>query len=292
MLTVQALELDVIFAGIGVGELTINGGGSGTIVANGFFTVDGFTFNGENMANGRAYFSAGQIVNISGDVTFNYGQGANAFMDVENINTGNAFTLNGTNLVTGNISIGTLSATQNINMDFGGMSGNATFGNIYTEGEFVLNASNASNFGLDIESLSVGTGIVTLGAVYDYAHANSISAISANSFTLHGESYRENFEIDRISAENVSLSFGDLSDGFFASSISTDTFSFSGGDGPNFSAYIGNLSIGASDFDVTMPELGNSLTIASLCLVVQVPSQVRTLSTLLAQSRHHRLEIF
>ena len=60
------------------------------------------------------------------------------------------------------------------------------------------------------------------------------------------------------------MSFGDLSDALTVSSITTETFTFAGGDGANFSATITELDIGAADFSFTMPELGNGLTIGAL----------------------------
>ena len=55
-----------------------------------------------------------------------------------------------------------------------------------------------------------------------------------------------------------------MSDAFTVSSIVTDTFSFNGGDGANFSATMTNLDINGKDFNITMAELGNGLTIPTL----------------------------
>ena len=85
--------------------------------------------------------------------------------------------------------------------------------------------------------------------------------MQADSFTLAGTNYREIFTAHDISASAVSITFGDLSDAISVSSVVAETFTFAGGDGANFSATITQLDIGAADFNFTMPELGNGLTI-------------------------------
>ena len=98
-----------------------------------------------------------------------------------------------------------------------------------------------------------------------FTYANNIQTINLDgAFVLDGIEYRENFSTQFISAQNVTIAFGDLSDAFYASSITAETFSFNGGDGTNFSASITSLGIGGSDFSMVMPELGNGLTIEDL----------------------------
>ena len=85
-------------------------------------------------------------------------------------------------------------------------------------------------------------------------------SVQADSFTLAGTNYREIFTAHDISASAVSITFGDLSDAISVSSVVAETFTFAGGDGANFSDDH-QLDIGAADFNFTMPELGNGLTI-------------------------------
>ncbi len=250
------------------GAISIVGGGSGTISVSTIGTAGGFSFNGENMSNtgGDAgeYFSANTITATSGNVTFTYGTGGNAFVDVSAIDTVSGFTLTGASLTTADIAVVALSATQGISIDVGGASGSAVIANIDTDGVFTFNAGNANNLDIDIETLSASAATITLGAVSLAAHANSVSSVDAQTFTLAGGNYREIFSAHDISASAVTISFGDLSDALSVSSITTETFSFAGGDGANFSAVITQLDIGAADFSLTMPELGNGLLINRL----------------------------
>jgi len=247
------------------GAITINGGGSGTLSVSTIGTAGGFTFNGENMSgtggDAGEYFSANTITTTSGNVAFNFGTGANGFVDVSAIDTVSAFTLTGASLTTADISLVSLSATDSININMGGASGSAVMTNVDTDASFVFNAGSANNLALDIETLSASAATITLGAVSQASHANGISAMNVDSLTLAGSAYREIFTADTISASAVTMSFGDLSDAITVSSVVTETFSFAGGDGANFSATITQLDIGAADFTFTMPELGNGLTI-------------------------------
>ena len=88
--------------------------------------------------------------------------------------------------------------------------------------------------------------------------------MNADTFTLNGTNYREIFTSDTISASGVTITFGDLSDAVSIPAITTDTFTFNGGDGANFSASITNLDVNGADFSITMAELGNGLTIATM----------------------------
>ena len=113
---------------------------------------------------------------------------------------------------------------------------------------------------------------------------NSVSAINVtNGFTLNGTAYREGFSAETISASAISISFGDLADYFFASAVTGQNFTFAGGDG-NFSAAMTNVIIEDADWSLTMPELGNGLTITNLQFsasgtTVQTPDNVSASST-------------
>ena len=130
-------------------------------------------------------FSANTITSTSGDITFNYGTGGNGFIDVSAIDTVSAFTLSEAGLTTGDIVLASLSATQGININLGGMSGTISAAAVDTDGAFVLNAGSASNLQIDIETLS-RRGNCTLGAVSDSTMANGIPPVQADSFTLAG----------------------------------------------------------------------------------------------------------
>ena len=170
----------------------------------------------------------------------------------------------GTNLTTGNVAVAAISATTSVNIDLGGMSGSAVITAIDTDGAFTLNAGSAANLAVDIETLSASAATITLGAVSESSHANGVSAVNVDTFTLNGTNYREIFTADTISAGGVTITFGDLSDAVSISAITTDTFTFNGGDGANFSASITNLDVNGADFSITMAELGNGLTIATM----------------------------
>lgn len=130
-------------------------------------------------------------------------------------------------------------ADDSISIDFGELRGNAGMNKVIASGNIILSSSST----LDISAQTIGT---------------------AGTFTFDGTNNRETLEIGLISASEVSLIFGDLSDGFSAGIINTNSFSLYGGDGANFSANIGMLNISDSDFSLIMPELGNGLTINSL----------------------------
>ena len=144
-------------------------------------------------------------------MTFNYGNGANGFIDVSAIQTVSAFTLTGSNLGTGNVVATLVSAEASISMDMGGMSGSAVIGTMNTDGDFTLNAGGAGNLNLNIEMISASGVAITLGAVSESSHANNISAIHADSVNINGAAYREIFTSDAISANAVTVSFIDLS---------------------------------------------------------------------------------
>lgn len=245
---------------------TIVGGGSGSFVISAITTTSGFVFNGENMSSVDAdYFSGETITNTSADVSFNFGTGAAAFFEVSAIDSKGGFNITGTQLATGNITIADLSAAGNITIDLGGMSGSAAISTIDTEGTFTLDAGDAANLAFNSEHLSASAASITLGAVSESAMNNSISAINVtNAFSLNGSVYREGFSAQTISASAISVTFGDLADFFFASSVTTENFSFVGGDGANFSAKMTTTTISDTDWSITMPELGNGLTIGNL----------------------------
>ena len=106
---------------------------------------------------------------------------------------------------------------------------------------------------------------MTLGANATSTHTINVSTIDVKStFTLDGTAYRDFLTTDYISASAVSMTFGDLSDGFRASVMNAVNLTFNGGDGTLFSAAITSAVITGSDWSITMPEQGNQLTISGL----------------------------
>ena len=89
--------------------------------------------------------------------------GGNGFIDASAIDTVSAFTLSGAGLTPGDIVLASLSATQGININLGGMSGTISAAAVDTDGAFVLTAASASNLQIDIETLSAGITAATLG---------------------------------------------------------------------------------------------------------------------------------
>ena len=68
----------------------------------------------------------------------------------------------------------------------------------------------------------------------------------------------------------LAITFGDLSDGFSASTIITETLLLLVERVPNFSATIRTVNISVVTWNITMAELGNGLTINNFPLVLQV----------------------
>ena len=160
--------------------------------------------------------------------------------------------MTGTNLTTGNVAVAAISATTSVSIDLGGMSGSAVITAIDTDGSFTLNAGSAANLAVDYrDPFLLVLQRRALGAVSESSHANGVSAVNVDTFTLNGTNYREIFTSDTISASGVSMTFGDLADAVSVSAIVTETFTFNGGDGANFGATITNLDINASDFGIT-----------------------------------------
>ena len=148
---------------------------------------------------------------------------------------------------------------------------------IQSQGGITINAGNTSTLNFDVgASLSAsGTIAITLGSQSAAADATRVSSIATDStFTLSAGSYRERFDVNDISGSAATITFGDLSDGFSASTISVTSLDFNGGTGANFSATIQDLDISAgSGWNITMAELGNGLTINQLSLQNLVRSE-------------------
>jgi hypothetical protein len=245
------------------GLITLNGGGSGTMVFSSLEGAGGLTFDGTYMSKG-AYFSAEIVTMTSGNVAFTYGNGLNANVDVSAIDTTSGMSITGASLSVGEIKLAHVSATESVNMNLGGMSGSAVITAIDTDGVFTFNAGGAQNLMMDIETVSASAATITLGTVQSSSFANGISSANVNgTLTLDGTNYREIFTANDLSASGMSISFGDLSDALTVSVMTTNTFTFAGGNGANFSATITDATI-KDTFSITMPELGNGLTIGNM----------------------------
>ena len=104
---------------------------------------------------------------------------------------------------------------------------------------------------------------ITTNTIADKAKAhNQFNEVNISSDQELNVNYREIINSTKISASGVTITAGDLTDALTVSVITTNsTITLNGGDGANFSASISELNIGASGWSITMPELGNGLTI-------------------------------
>ena len=152
-----------------------------------------------------------------------------------------------------------------VSINLGASRGDLRVEKIDSQSTILISGSN-SQMAIDVDELVASGDItVSLGHVYSSEDSANISSIETQgTFTLDGQLYREKFDNDWIFASGVVINFGDLSDEFDSSGIITETFSLNGGDGANFSANITSLDIGASGWSISMPELGNGLTLPDL----------------------------
>jgi hypothetical protein len=242
--------------------MTVNAAGSGAVTISAIGSLGAFTLNAtgittktinvENLFNGA-----------SGGITLNYGSGLANF-DASAVIGNSTFTLNGNSTVSAEIHIQSMSVSGAINVNLGGASGSFSAHSIDTDSSFTISGANASAF-IDIANLSASGAIsISLGATTVAADAFTLSSAQTDSaFTLNAVNYREIINIDQMSVSGtVTITAGDLTDALLISSLTTDsTIILNGGDGANFSATITDLNIGASGWTITMPELGNGLTI-------------------------------
>ena len=116
----------------------------------------------------------------------------------------------------------------------GSAGGELQISAIQSQGGITINAGNTSTLNFDVgASLSAsGTITITLGSQSATADATRVSSIATDStFTLSAGSYRERFDVNDISGSAATITFGDLSDGFSASTISVTSLDFNGGTG-------------------------------------------------------------
>jgi len=251
------------------GGITINGAGSGTIsFVSTIATAGGFTFNGDGMgAGGASYFSANIISATSGDVTFQFGSGANGFVDVSSIQTVSAFSLVGASLNSADIAIAALSATQGVSFsNMGGASGSAVITALDTDGVFTFNAGASNNLALRIDTLSASAVSIVLGAQTASTHDSQIlSSQVTDTFTLDGTNFAGNINLDTMSASGITITMGQSASALTISAVgAVENFSLTSNGGGPLSAEITTLSVNGT-FTITGSEdSGGTLTIGSL----------------------------
>lgn len=248
--------------------LTVNHAGGGDVNFSSLTVGNGFTYNGTGLTTGSTFSAVTINTSQTGGVVFNYGEGSRAFISASTVTTTGVFEINGANLTTAEIAFTTITASGSVTINMGSAGGELQISAIQSQGGITINAGNTSTLNFDVgASLSAsGTIAITLGSQSAAADATRVSSIATDStFTLSAGSYRERFDVNDISGSAATITFGDLSDGFSASTISVTSLDFNGGTGANFSATIQDLDISAgSGWNITMAELGNGLTINQL----------------------------
>lgn len=245
---------------ISADDVTMNMGSKSDVSANiasahvgGDFQFSGLGFNGGLSVTD---FSASGAVITTGAV-FN--------LDAPSSQLKGDFTLNGGALTSANITIGTLSASGSVSMQFGTMSGDLIVSAMSVGGSVTWSAENAAGMGVRIGNVSAESAFtVTLGEVSDTSDNFSASIVVADTFTINAGLYRESINLHNVNASAVTITAGDLTDDLFISSLTTTNFTLNGGDGSNFSAAITSANISGSAWSITMGELGNGLDISDL----------------------------
>jgi len=256
------------FSSDGVLSVTQHGGGDVNFSA--INSSLGFTYNGTGLASG-ATFSAVTIATFgttgaaSGAVTFNYGDGGEAFISASTVDTLGAFSIIGTNLSTAEIAFTSISAEGAVNINLGKAGGEFQVSSVNTSSSFTFAASESTALNFDMNTISASAAVtITLGAISDSTDATRISSIQTDGvFTLNAGAYRERLDINDLEAGTANLTFGDLSDGFSASVINVSSFTLGGGSGANFSATIQELAVTDDGWSLTMAQHGNGLKVGA-----------------------------
>jgi len=241
-------------------DVTMNMGSKSDVSAN----IASAHVGGDFLFSGVGYNGGLDITDLSASgVTITTGAAFNYSAESAQV-LGN-FTLNGGALVSANITIGTLSASGSVAMQFGTMSGDLVISAMSVNGGITMSAENAAGMGVRIGDISAGSAFqITLGEVSDTSNNFSASAIYADSLNINAELYRESINLHAVTASAVTISVGDLTDDLTISSLTTTNFTLNGGDGSNFSANITSANISGSAWSITMGELGNGLAIGDV----------------------------
>jgi hypothetical protein len=255
------------YTGGNTNTLTVNHAGGGDVNFSSLTVGNGFTYNGTGLTTGATFSAVNIDTTQTGGVVFNYGEGSRAFISASTVQTTGVFQINGANLTTAEVAFTSISASGSVLINMGSAGGELQLSSVQSLGGITINAGNTSTLNFDANTLSAsGTIAITLGSQSAAGDATRVSSIATDStFTLSAGSYRERFDVNDISGSAATITFGDLSDGFSASTISVTSLDFNGGTGANFSATIQDLDISAgSGWNITMAELGNGLTIKQL----------------------------
>ena len=266
-LTASSDFTNTAYTGGTTNTLTVNHAGGGDVNFSSLTVGNGFTYNGTGLTTGATFSAVNIDTTQTGGVVFNYGEGSRAFISASTVQTTGVFQINGNNLTTAEVAITSISASGSVLINMGSAGGELQLSSVQSLGGITINAGNTSTLNFDANTLSAsGTIAITLGSQSAAADATRVSSIATDStFTLSAGSYRERFDVNDISGSAATITFGDLSDGFSASTINVTSLDFNGGTGANFSATIQDLDISAgSGWNITMAELGNGLTINQL----------------------------
>jgi len=250
----------------GGGVLTFTQNGKGDVNFSAITVENGFAYQGTGLGTGATFSAVTISAGGNTGVSFNYGDGAFAFISASTIDTVGGFTIAGASLTTAEIALTSISASAGVTINMGAAGGELQISSVDSLGTFTMNASESSALNFDVNTISASGVSITLGAISAAADATRVSSINTDGlFTLNGGAYRERFDINDISAGTATITFGDMADGFSASIINVESIAFNGGNGANFSATIQDLNISdGSGWNVSMAELGNGLTINDL----------------------------
>ena len=256
------------YTGGSTNTLTVNHVGGGEVNFSSLTVGNGFTYNGTGVTTGASSSAVTINTDQTGGVVFNYGDGGFGFISASTVNTLGGFEINGGSLTTAEMAFTSISASAAVVINMGSAGGELQISAINTSSTITINAGSTSTLNFDVGAAMSASGSIsiTLGSQSAAADATRISSIATDTtFTLNGGAYRERFDVNDISASAATITFGDLSDGFSASAVNVTSLAFNGGTGANFSATIQDLDISSgSGWTITMPELGNGLTINQL----------------------------
>jgi hypothetical protein len=243
------------------GAVTITGAGSGAISLSSISTGGGFTFNGTGMgAGGASYVSATYITATSGDITFQFGTGANGFVNASAINTVSAFNLIGASLNSADIVIGSISATESVSFsNLGQASGTASIAAIDTDGSFTFNAGATENINIDIGTVSASAASIVLGGSDEVA----FSAIVVDTLTVDGSNFKGDLAFNgAITTSGMTVTMGGNASAMVNSAaITTETLTINANQGGPLSAEL--TSIAVSAFTIVGTEDAGKLTISA-----------------------------
>mgnify|MGYP001330354559 CR=1 FL=1 len=202
------------------------------------------------------------VISASG-VTITTGE--NFEFSASAINAAGSFTLDGAAAVSANITMVDVSASSSVALSFGSMSGDLLISSLNVIHDLTISGENAAGLGMTLHKLSASGITISLGEVGDASNQFSASAIAADNFTLNAGNFKDSIYLNDVSVGSaMTITIGESVDDLAVSSINTELFTFNGGDSTTFSATMTSVDIAGSAWTITMPEMGNGLTINNL----------------------------